>query len=93
MEDTDGICPFCQQELPISFKEKLDEYFDVTYTEQIQNLNLSIEKYEEDNNRTRYLFRVIPKGRVEPENFYLSEESVKIFGELRKMMVLSQMLG
>ncbi|WP_337588998.1 AAA family ATPase [Sporolactobacillus inulinus] len=48
MEGTDGICPFCQQELPGSFKEKLDEYFDETYTEQIQNLNLSIEKYERD---------------------------------------------
>lgn len=48
MEGTDGICPFCQQELPGSFKEKLDEYFDETYTEQIQNLNSSIEKYERD---------------------------------------------
>lgn len=46
MEGTDGICPFCQQELPVNFKEKLDEYFDETYTEQIQKLNSSIEKYE-----------------------------------------------
>ncbi|NLJ17876.1 AAA family ATPase [Globicatella sulfidifaciens] len=46
MEGTDGICPFCQQELPWSFREKLDEYFDETYTEQIQNLNSSIEKYK-----------------------------------------------
>nr|WP_251028378.1 AAA family ATPase [Exiguobacterium sp. s123] len=48
MEGTDGICPFCQQELPGIFKENLDEYFDETYTEQIQNLNSSIEKYERD---------------------------------------------
>ncbi|MTW87991.1 AAA family ATPase [Virgibacillus dakarensis] len=45
MEDTNGICPFCQQELPINFKEKLDEYFDKTYTEQIRILNTSIENY------------------------------------------------
>ncbi|MGJ9459950.1 ATP-binding protein [Oceanobacillus sp. CF4.6] len=46
MEDTNGICPFCQQELPISFKGKLDEYFDETYTKQIEDLISSIEKYE-----------------------------------------------
>lgn len=40
-----------------------------------------------DENITRYLFRVIPKGRTEQENFYLSEESVKILGELRKMLI------
>jgi wobble nucleotide-excising tRNase len=45
MEGTDGICPFCQQELPVSFKGKLDEYFDETYTEHIQHLNSSIENY------------------------------------------------
>ena len=50
MEGTDGICPFCQQELPGSFREKLDEYFDETYTKQIQNLNSSIERYERDTN-------------------------------------------
>src|SRR5699024_12234453 len=39
LEGTDGICPFCQQELPKNFKEKLDEYFDETYNEQIENIN------------------------------------------------------
>ncbi|RTR26268.1 hypothetical protein EKG37_21600 [Robertmurraya yapensis] len=60
MEDTDGICPFCQQELPVSFKEKLDEYFDETYSEQIHNLNSSIEKYKSDtlNLFERYKFLV-----------------------------------
>jgi wobble nucleotide-excising tRNase len=47
-EGTDSICPFCQQKLPIGFKEKLDEYFDERYTEQIQTLNSSIEKYKRD---------------------------------------------
>jgi wobble nucleotide-excising tRNase len=45
MNHTDGICPFCQQKLPTEFKDKLEEYFDETYTEQIQILNDSIEKY------------------------------------------------
>lgn len=63
MEGTDGICPFCQQELPRSFKEKLDEYFDETYTEQIQNLNSSIEKYEIDT-----------VGFFEQYNFLITED-------------------
>jgi len=45
MNHTDGICPFCQQKLPTEFKDKLEEYFDESYTEQIQILNDSIEKY------------------------------------------------
>lgn len=48
LEETDDICPFCQQELPVGFEEKLNEYFDETYTEQIQNLNLAIEKYKKE---------------------------------------------
>ncbi|ADU28513.1 ATP-binding protein [Evansella cellulosilytica] len=63
MEGTDGICPFCQQELPRSFKGKLDEYFDETYTEQIQNLNSSIEKYERDT-----------IGFFEQYNFLITED-------------------
>lgn len=51
LEGTDGICPFCQQELPEGFMEKLEEYFDETYTEQIQKLNSSIEKYKIDTLR------------------------------------------
>ena len=48
IEDKDSICPFCQQQLPVDFKEKLDEYFDETYTEQIQILNSAIEKYKKE---------------------------------------------
>jgi wobble nucleotide-excising tRNase len=57
-ERSDSICPFCQQELPIGFKEKLDEYFDETYTEQIQTLNSAIEKYKKETSSfiERYQF-------------------------------------
>ncbi|WCK55915.1 site-specific integrase [Aneurinibacillus sp. Ricciae_BoGa-3] len=35
---------------------------------------------------TRYLFRVIPKGRTEHENFYMTEESFKLISDLTKML-------
>ncbi|MDN4106415.1 site-specific integrase [Paenibacillus polymyxa] len=41
---------------------------------------------EGDQRITRYLFRVIPKGRTEPENFYLSKESVQVIVELKNML-------
>lgn len=72
MEDTDGLCPFCQQELPVTFREKLDEYFDETYTEQIQILNSSIKQYKSDTLSffERYKFLInedipfINKGKI-----------------------------
>ena len=54
---------FANKSLPVSFKEKLDEYFDETYTEQIQNLNSSIEKYERDT-----------IGFFEKYNFLITED-------------------
>lgn len=45
MKGADGVCPFCQQDLQQEFMKKLDEYFDESYTEQIETLNTSIEKY------------------------------------------------
>lgn len=48
LEDTNGICPFCQQGLPTNFEDKLNEYFDQTYSEQILNLNTSIDEYKKD---------------------------------------------
>ncbi|RFB09689.1 hypothetical protein DZB84_23715 [Bacillus sp. HNG] len=58
--DKDSICPFCQQELPVDFKEKMDEYFDETYTEQIQILSSAIEKYKKETSSflERYRFLI-----------------------------------
>ncbi|WP_419880520.1 ATP-binding protein [Peribacillus sp. B-H-3] len=60
IEDKDSICPFCQQVLPVDFKKKLDEYFDETYTEQIQILNSAIEKYKKETSSffERYQFLI-----------------------------------
>lgn len=46
LESTNDLCPFCQQSLPVGFKENLEEYFDGTYTEQIQILESTIKEYE-----------------------------------------------
>jgi wobble nucleotide-excising tRNase len=48
MEHTNGLCPFCQQELPKNFKAKLDEYFDETFNKQINILNLAIKRYQNE---------------------------------------------
>ncbi len=45
-ENKSYICPFCQQATPDDFKKKLEEYFDETYENQIQELINLIEKYK-----------------------------------------------
>ena len=42
---TDEFCPFCQQTTTESFRKQLDEYFDESYTQQIQILKTANEKY------------------------------------------------
>ncbi|PLB85741.1 hypothetical protein C0T31_09095 [Dysgonamonadaceae bacterium] len=45
-ENKSYICPFCQQATPDNYKKKLEEYFDETYENQIQELVNLIEKYK-----------------------------------------------
>jgi len=41
----DHYCPFCQQTTTESFRKQLDEYFDESYTQQIQILKTASDKY------------------------------------------------
>jgi len=41
----DEYCPFCQQTTTVSFRKQLDEYFDESYTQQIQTLKTTSDKY------------------------------------------------
>lgn len=50
LDKTNGKCPFCQQVLPTNFKEKLEKYFDETYTNQIKTLNEAIKNYKSELN-------------------------------------------
>lgn len=47
-KETEGICPFCQRTLPAEFKEKLNNYFDQTYMQQIQNLTNISNNYKQN---------------------------------------------
>lgn len=50
-KDTEGICPFCQQTFSESFEEKLNLYFDQTYTDNIQKLESISDDYIESMTR------------------------------------------
>ncbi|SCM12279.1 AAA family ATPase [Bacillus wiedmannii] len=45
IKKTDGVCPFCQQTLPNEFEEKLNNYFDQTYIQQMKSLRNISDKY------------------------------------------------
>ncbi|WP_310551154.1 AAA family ATPase [Paenibacillus glufosinatiresistens] len=43
---TDGICPFCQQELPDGYKQKLDDYFNEHYETEMTELQYAVDLYK-----------------------------------------------
>ncbi|MGG3508510.1 AAA family ATPase [Paenibacillus lautus] len=45
IEESGGLCPFCQQVLPEEFNQKLDDYFNEYYQKEMKVLQVSIENY------------------------------------------------
>ena len=46
LSHSDGKCPFCQQELPEGFLQKIEDYFDFTYEEKIKELKRLLDDYQ-----------------------------------------------
>jgi wobble nucleotide-excising tRNase len=46
INNTEELCPFCQQTLPFEFEKKLKSYFDQTYLRQIEKLNQHSNNYK-----------------------------------------------
>lgn len=44
---SDGVCPFCQQKVNNDFSKSISEYFDTTFTQQIEMLNNLYNDYKE----------------------------------------------
>lgn len=47
LQETEGICPFCQQHLPGDFEKKLNEYFDETFDLDLRELEKAIAEYQQ----------------------------------------------
>ena len=69
------LCPFCQQTIPSGFKEQLEKYFDETYENQIQELNIVVNKYSTIGKSINEFFIQIDKIH---ENKYLQEKKSEI---------------
>lgn len=80
MKFTNGICPFCQQELQKDFKKKLDQYFDETYTKQLENLRMSIEKYKREINNFFEGYKFL----LEKDNTFINKDKINSLFELIK---------
>lgn len=50
------ICPFCQQKIPETFKEKLERYFDETYENQIRELNSLVDDFNVTEKELKVFF-------------------------------------
>lgn len=85
LTETSGICPFCQQSLPLDFESKLNQYFDNTYISDIATLDDLIIKWGEKWSQKYHMLKQIqstgnPKLNVEQFNaaLQLLESNVTI---------------
>ena len=74
----DEHCPFCQQTTTESFRKQLDEYFDESYTQQIQTLKTANDKY---NLECGTLLNTIA-NYITLNNQFLDSDALKVLKEL-----------
>ncbi|MDP2312860.1 MAG: AAA family ATPase [Pseudomonadota bacterium] len=58
-ERNDQVCPFCQQTTPDHFEASLNEYFDATYTSDVQAIETLAAAYAADATRTLAQFEAL----------------------------------
>lgn len=73
MHNTDGICPFCQQQLPEDLDTKLRNYFDQTYSDQISRLKNFLENYREYTESLTHHIRKL----INTKNEYLDNNKIE----------------
>ncbi|WP_176520907.1 AAA family ATPase [Bacillus thuringiensis] len=81
LNQTDGVCPFCQKNLPDEFEEKLNSYFDQTYMQQKKSLEDCSGKYMR---RMEEVISQINKLANDGEEIFLNKEKIKQVLEILK---------
>lgn len=70
---SDGYCPFCQQVLPEDFSDRMADYFDETYEQDIKELRDARQNYE---NASDTLQRMVAQ-LVDPASKFLAADDVE----------------
>lgn len=73
-KETEGACPFCQQTLPDAFEEKLNNYFDQTYIQQIDNLTNISNKYKQN---AEYIVKQINELVSSKQDSFIDKEKIQ----------------
>ncbi|ASL62713.1 AAA family ATPase [Bacillus cereus] len=81
LNQTDGVCPFCQKNLPNEFEEKLNSYFDQTYMLQKERLDDRSDKYMR---RVEEIISQLSKLTKDGEKIFLNKEKLKQTLEILK---------
>ncbi len=85
------ICPFCQQTTPDDFKNKLEEYFDETYENQIKELDRLYEDYQRLSTQlTDYSKRLL--STRENKYFENRKEEIKKHIQIIKQVIEDNLL-
>ncbi|MCH4217195.1 MAG: AAA family ATPase [Megasphaera sp.] len=74
MNDSSGLCPFCQQKLPESFRNSLVEYFDESYEHDLRQVEQLADNYYEEVSRVQSVIQAILDERDECVDYKTLEE-------------------
>ena len=72
LSESEGICPFCQQEISKNFIKELNEYFDDTFRKQLTELQTAIELYKNEVTSLLAIIRALKETTIS----YLDKDKV-----------------
>lgn len=87
LEDTDGLCPFCQQKLPVGFTEKIELFFDQTYEKNISSIRHYREQYKVELEKIRQRVREILQS---PPQYLNIEEFAALWSKADGLFVSNE---
>lgn len=83
-EANDGICPFCQQTTDDGFHKSLSEYFDETFTQDINAVKTLINDYSADSQRLKNQMQVL----IDLQSDFLDTEKIKAEKQLLDSIII-----
>lgn len=78
------VCPFCQQDTPISLEERLNEYFDETFIEDTESIENLYANYKTDSDRLQQSIQVL----LDNPSRFLESEKLQTESDLLKSKIL-----
>lgn len=84
LNDSDGLCPFCQQPLQENFRDQVEEYFDDTYSADLLAIDTLKNDYQDESDRLEEQINKILKRSSDKINNDELKQAATILVEIFK---------